>query len=77
MADDVLKQRADVDIDWLESTTLILNDKGELDTAGTVIKITNTLIFLKPLTNDQLVELKNTINTAIEHELKTRKRLSN
>lgn len=62
----------DIEIEWLNSNTLLMNPSGTTSVAGTVVRIDNNLIFLKSYSNENLLKLKNTINQAIDYELLNR-----
>ena len=66
------KIKHEIDFDWLDSNTLILDNEGIMTNAGTAIKLNQNIIFLKPLSKDQLIDLKNIVNSAIDHELAKR-----
>lgn len=57
---------------WTDSNTIILDNNGKFAEAGTCLLINNQIIFLSPLTVEQLTKLKTTVNLAIDHELKKR-----
>jgi hypothetical protein len=66
------KVKHDIDFDWLDSNTLVLDNEGIMTVAGTAIKLNQNIIFLKPLSKDQLIELKKIVNSAVDHELAKR-----
>ena len=63
---------SDPSIDWCDSNTLIQDQEGKLSHAGTCIKISNNLLFLKSFTLDQLQEMKKAVLAAIDHEITKR-----
>lgn len=58
--------------DWCDSTTMIMNDKQEVVSAGTCLVIKESIIFLAPLNLNQLNDLKNSVVAAVDHEIKKR-----
>jgi len=60
-------------VDWVDSVHRIINDKGDLEEAGTVLAVCNNLIFLKPLSKNQLTELARVVQDAVNYELSKRK----
>lgn len=73
MADDIYKDIIEVEFDWTDSDTYVNDDRGELIPAGTVIKLISQIIFLTPLTEEQLNKLKTVVVDAVDHELSKRK----
>jgi len=70
--DQINKEIHEVTFDWYDSNTFVYDPSGQLIEAGTVLKLSQNIIFLKPLTKEQLLEFKNIVNLALDHELAKR-----
>jgi hypothetical protein len=68
----VFKDYNPFSVDWIDTAFQIKTGKGELEEAGTVLNICNQIIFLKPLSKSQLLELSKIVTEAVDHELSKR-----
>lgn len=72
MAGETSKDIVEVDFDWLDSDTYVTDPSGNLVPAGTAIKLISQILFLSPLSEQQLKDLKSAVNSAVDHELSKR-----
>lgn len=72
MSNNIIKETIEVDFDWVDSNTLVLKPDGSTYPAGTTLKLISQVLFLEPLTNDQLIDLKKVVSESVEHELRKR-----
>ena len=56
-------------VDWVDSTYQVVDDKGTLQESGTVLLVCNNIIYLKPLTVEQLKEMKRIVGEAVDYEV--------
>ena len=68
----VEKERTQIEFKWADSNSFIVNESGELSKAGTCVFLNGNIVFLAPLTDDQLKSFKETVTSAIDHELDKR-----
>jgi len=66
------KTKSEISIDWVDSNTKILDQDGQVSPAGTAVLINNNIIFLSPLSTEQLQKLKDIVTQAVDHELSKR-----
>ena len=57
--------------EWMDSNFLVEGPNGPQE-AGTVLLMRNKIEFLHHLTDDQLVQLKQSVTEAVDHELSKR-----
>lgn len=63
----------DIVFQWADSTFKIVDSQGNSREAGTVLRIRNKIEFLHHLTDNQLLQLQNTVSQAVDYELQKRK----
>jgi hypothetical protein len=63
----------EIDIQWCDTNTYIQVGE-ELVPAGTCLKINNTILFLKAYRTEDLLNIQNSVNNAVMHELEKRRK---
>jgi len=72
-----IKEFIEPDFDWFDSTAYVKDPEGNLIPAGTVLKITTHILFLKALTDQELLKLKETVSDSVDHEVSKRLNMEN
>lgn len=70
----VEKSVHNIEFEWVDSNTYVKNNAGKLVPAGTCIRMCDYILFLSPLTEEHLKELKCVVDEAINHELQKKRK---
>jgi hypothetical protein len=74
MDEKIEKSVHNIEFEWVDSDTYVKNNAGELVPAGTCIRLSEYILFLSPLSEEYLKELKHVVDEAINHELQKKKK---